>query len=487
MPVVPAKASPPNSTKAQEKPAKPVVKKEKKQPEPPPRTVIYEEVEAVCCVGEDAITVEQAKEMLGWQEEGEYKWGSNYAIMDANGRKIRLLNNITNRPIYNGVLKNLISEILLKHWVFNGEPIILGRTGLVLNGQHTLISIVLAEQERIKQHAHWSDPWPNAITIEKMVVRGVDESDQVVNTMDTCKPRNLADVIYRSHYFKKMGEGERQKASRIADTAIRFVWERTGVDAFPWAPGKTHAAFLDFLGRHERLLRCVKHIMEENKENAIGKFIGPGKATGLMYLMAACKTDGDEYRNLEPAPGEKKVDWEAWDDAIAYWSLFANGSPLVKEVRMALAELAGEEDDSTGTVIEKISILVKGWNAYQQHKEVGAKDVRLKYSTDEDGVKTLTELPVCGGIDLGKLKKSEAFDEEAAVPPMTPEQREAAKKEAEAARKQKAAELAERLKGMREEKAAAKVAAKPKRATRKDVEAAQTEKARKMDEEDGKL
>src|SRR6202012_885566 len=101
----------------------------------------------------------------------------------------------------------LIQEMLNLRWEYNGEPIIIGATGQVLNGQHTLVALILAEQDR-KKDKKWTENWPEEMQVAKDIVFGVSESDKVVDSMDTCIPRSLNDVMWRKDYFRKMKGSE---------------------------------------------------------------------------------------------------------------------------------------------------------------------------------------------------------------------------------------------------------------------------------------
>ncbi len=212
------------------------------------------------CVGSSAITLQKAKDLLGWEEEEGIPYKKDFLLKDFHGTKIRCFNNVTNRPLYKPNLENLKQEILRNRWQLNGEPIIVGKTGLILNGQHSLLSFIAAVQEWTKD----KDKWPLTTeepTLDKLIVFGIDESDAVINTMDTCKPRSLADVIYRSEFFAGTNQAERNKLSKITDYAIKLIWDRTGVsNAFGLR--NTHSESLDFLQRHPKLIDCFKHIFQ---------------------------------------------------------------------------------------------------------------------------------------------------------------------------------------------------------------------------------
>lgn len=378
------------------------------------REVVYPKLEVFKRVGDDPITLEFAKQLLGWQEEpaaseGDEvpeRFGDDYQLEDHQGNKVRLLNNVTNRPIYRGVLDTLEQEILRRKWRLNGEPIIIGNKGSVLNGQHTLISLVLAEQSRDGDQAdHWAEYWQGPCTIEKLIVAGIEESDDVVNTMDTARPRSEADVIYRSEWFRDKPPKERKLAARLAGHAVRLLWQRTGAyqssDAF--SVRRTHLEMADWLNRHLSLLRCVNYIIAEDGEKAISKWITPGYASALMYLMAASGTDGDLYRNSQ-TPGEKgkgKVTFDYWQQAEEFWTLLGAGAAVIQPVRDALADLGtGQSGRAGGTLREKLCVLIKAWHKWRDGEVIGPEDLQLRYVTDSNGIKQLCDWAECGGIDM---------------------------------------------------------------------------------------
>src|SRR5690606_21493596 len=163
----------------------------------PKREVIYPEVELNLCAGEESLTAEQAKALLGWQEESEnIKLRSNEfvpLIKNHLGIKVRLNHNLTNRPLYSGIVDKLMQEILNGNWRFNGEPIIVGNTGMILDGQHTLISLILAAAKWHEKSGQYKDKWKTEPTIDKLIVYGVSEEDSVVNTINTGKERSFYD------------------------------------------------------------------------------------------------------------------------------------------------------------------------------------------------------------------------------------------------------------------------------------------------------
>src|SRR5690606_38664055 len=106
------------------------------------RKLLYKEKFAEFCEGANAITDDRAKDLLGWEIEPKGSdWGDRYLFKDRYGNKVRCHNNIRNRDIDKIKVSELVQEILRGHWVMNCESLIIGVTGIVLNGQHTLIAL----------------------------------------------------------------------------------------------------------------------------------------------------------------------------------------------------------------------------------------------------------------------------------------------------------------------------------------------------------
>ena len=338
----------------------------------------------------------QAKELLGWQEEDTEKFGTNFLFKDSLGRKIRCHNNVTNRPLYLSILGALTQEILRRRWKLNGENRIIGETGLVLNGQHTFISLVLAVQKWKEDPSKYPE-WETEPYIAVSIMFGISEDDEVVNTMDTCKPRSLADVLYRSPFFSDLENKDRKKASRVLDYAVKLVWDRTGVkNAFQIR--RTHAEALDFIARHPKIVECANHIFTENGDcNQIGWYISPGSAAGLLYLMSCSLTESRDYHSDEN-PREELLSWDHWDKACDFWVLLAGKSPEIEAVRTALIKLA---NDDSKNYASQCAIVIKAWNLYLGDQDITAKSLRLHYAPDNDGIKRLAECPTVDGIDVG--------------------------------------------------------------------------------------
>lgn len=413
----------------------------------------YPEIDPRKCLGDNALTCSDMKKLLGWESESDYtarilrenprakeatvKYGTDYLLVDEAGEKVRCRNNNGNRPFTESHARKLAQDILNRNWAdsrngedrtVNGETICISRNGDVVSGQHRGVGFILACQmwaglNPEKDHSeHWKKLWPEEPTLEAILVYGVSDSPEVLRTLDNVRERSLSDVLFTDpDVFGKVKQADRKVLTRMLDHAVRFVWNRTGVkDAYN--PYVTHSTSLGFLARHERLKRCVKHIWEGNQpqkpENGSGtetylpisRYIPPGTAAGLMYLMASGTSSVDAYHKADPRT-EKKLKWDLWDKAEEFWNLLAGTAKEFKDVRFAFVR----EDGTKRTRKERIAVLVKSWLRFADGKSLSEKEVSLApsdFAPNRRGVLELVKNYTVGGIDLGDYRDEEESTEE---------------------------------------------------------------------------
>lgn len=389
------------------KPKKPVAKKVAQSTE---RPVLYERPSIKLHDGfrDPLFTAEEAKLLLGWTEEtpGE-KFGSQYLFIDEYGKKIRCLNNPKNRPFRMSNAKRVKQEILRKRWKLNLESMIIGNTGVCLSCQHRLVGLVLAVQEWEQHKDEWPE-WTEEPNIACLIAFGCDESDDTVNTMDTGEPRTLADVIYRTGYFAKYSDAQREQVSKVLDYAVRCMWERTGAVWDAHSPYRTHAESLAFIERHPRIVECVNHIYVENGGNKkrIAEYFPTGYAAGFLYLMACSEDSPTDYQT---SANESDLEMKRWDDAVAFWVNFAARAKSLAPLFKALGNLSVE--GGGGSRQEKSAIIIKAWRCIIGGLPLTAKALALDYETDSDGIRTLNEIPTFDGIDNPAKPELESDEE----------------------------------------------------------------------------
>lgn len=378
------------------------------------REVQHPKIIATVCADTQVMTADRAKKLLGWQEESEnikFDEDNPHHILDTKGRKIRLTNNLCNRPFTLSNAMAWCQEVLMKRWELNGESIIVGEYGNIISGQHRAVGLIFANQIWEDKQGQYGELWPTAPVMETIIVYGIKETDKVINTVDTGKPRSLAEVIARSEHFSHYKKGDRYKLSKLTDYAVRVLWERTGA-ANAYSPRRTHAESLDFIARHPRMLEAVKHIYEENgNENLVGRYLAPGRSAALMYLMAGALTEREredkqgysdiaESTDASIKPSELQVDFELWEKASEFWVLLAGGDANMLAVRAAISDCITAKDE---VVIRSTAIMVKAWLQFVEGEKITAASLKLDLITKEEE-DYLNETPICGGIDLGKFK-----------------------------------------------------------------------------------
>lgn len=381
-------------------------------------------VEMFTVGGKNPLTADDAKELLGWQEEqegeGTEKFGTDYLLLDHNGKKVRCKNNTANRPYSESTSKVYSQEMLNQRWKgLNSETYGIGKSGQVITGQHRLISLVLAEQMRTSEDEakHWKKVWGDQpVTIDAVICFGVDESDDTVNTVDTGRRRTGADMLYRSHFLKNVEDKHKKAVARILEFGVRTLWHRTGVSANAFAPTLTHSELSGFIETHPKLVDCAIHIHEEDAKKELSKNMPLGLQAGLMYLFSAsasAKDAADKWR-MNTARKEKMLDLSNLPKAEEFFTLIGGNSPEMKEYRTRMAELYDEETGKGATKAEKIALTIKAWNSFIESGKVKFPTPALKYKTDGDSNSILIEHPDCGGVDLGEPKEVEETPEEAA-------------------------------------------------------------------------
>lgn len=399
--------------KGKSKPSKPASGSSKKasQSSNPERPVKYPKLE----VEETQITASLAKELLGWAPAPE---GVRKGVYSFGKKRVFMRHNVGNRPINLSHVRTLQQEILRKNWQFNCENVIVGKTALLVNGQHRLLALILAVEEWDRYPGKWKDYWQTEPVIDSLIVFGASEDDRVINTYDTGRPRTGTDVLYRSPLFADTPTADRKKLARICDFAVKVLWDRTGTKYNAYSPRRTHSELFDFLERHPRLVKCVQHIFQEDgADRGIGKFISPGAAAALMYLMGSSESDATKYRAKQNAGSDRQLDWSMSQKAADFWAEFSAGA---KPLKAAKDEIVSAANHGGRLIDKQCAVIAKAWELFSQGHNATPKKVELVYETDGDGVETLAENPVVGGIDLGRVDRFDMEDDEL-VPEEEPE------------------------------------------------------------------
>jgi hypothetical protein len=422
----------PKSSKKKSAPVQPVAPTPPPSPEPSSQVpwwltgpVIYDRLEIderSTASSKGPITVAWAKTAMGWETEKEYQarmvatkggkpehylFGEAVEREDGTGlqpvhclnlasEKVVCWNNSDNRPLDVDWCNDLSHTVLTGAWVgphtipgetVNGETVRISRYGRIISAQHQLTGLILASEKLAKARQDGVDPpgcpkyptWrkygAEDIFIETIVVKGMSEDPRVLMSVDYVKPRSVADVFYTTRTFSFATPPERKELCRMLAVATDTLWSRTDARGY-----KTHTELVAFLDRHQKLLECVEHLYRENGQaggRRISKLrLSAGQCAALMYIMASGGpgTDGDVYRNEEPAPSERNLDWEYLPKAESFWSQIGafEGFASVREALVLLRESSMEDEGNLGLggrIGEKLAILAKAWKVWRDHPD----------------------------------------------------------------------------------------------------------------------
>lgn len=391
----------------------PPVPKNAKKPVAPAREVKYPNLAVqVCRADRDtALTIDMAKSILGWEEETDtVKFNGDFLFIDHNKHKVRCTNNIKNRPFSLEWAKTISQRILRKRWRgLNGETMVINTYGDTESCQHRLIGFILAEQLRTLSDSQWLPHHPEELTLDCIIVFGVEPDEQTINTIDTGRTRTLSDVLYRSHYFAHLSADQRKVMSRATAHCIERIWKRTGADTNTFTLYPDHSEMIAFLENHPKMLEAVGQCHKLNKNNCLGAKPGPGLgySAALMYLMACSETDGDLYREAE-IQCEKVIEFNRWTEAIEFFKEFAYAiqtRPAESEFKplvTAIGNLSDEDGDGSANINEVLALVVKAWHCFIDKKPITAAALKLRYHTDNNDVCRLLDYPTVGGIDKDK-------------------------------------------------------------------------------------
>lgn len=428
--------------------------------------VVYPEVKFEICNGDKAITMERAKELLGWETESDYVaklkavdanlnedeakkiFAKDKFLTDMLGNNVALRKNTHNRPWGEAVTNAYTQDLLKKHWEFNGETIIIGRFGNVLSGQHRLIAEVFAEQKRTRdkdgENVHWAETWTGPVTMPCCIVYGIDESSKVTRTIDNVKSRTLTDVVCAdTDLFGGVKVTDRKSYARCLEYAVKFLWERVQVgdtSADSWAPKRTHSEALAFVDQHPKLKECVKFIMDEERgaEGRISRYIYPGYAAALMYMQSVVGTDEKKFEDyaIQRPHDEKHLKFPSMKKAKQFWSELAKADSSMMKVILAACPVRGNETDTftgriypsiindkrvsgDGSLSEQLGILIKAWNAYAKDEPLENLELTYAVAVDPETNKNVFELKefptIQNSIDQGKKQRQAKKKEEKPV------------------------------------------------------------------------
>lgn len=246
-------------------------------------------------------------------------------VLNPTLAEVLLDRNPVNRKIKLKRVADLVADITQGNWQLNGEPVIVSRDGLLLDGQHRCQAVIEANTP-----------------IETMLVIGVDKSVQ--DTIDHGVARSPGDDL-SLHGFTN--------AAHLAATA-RMVWQ--------W---RNHGAVI--LGSNRAPTRA--EIIQTARDN-------PGIDAALRAAngkhprrLASAAILGFCYFAFKTVGTDAEVSY--FFDALIDGENLKRGNPMLSARNRLVMDRNGL------TTPLKIELLFRAWNAYAQKKEVASNGYRL--------------------------------------------------------------------------------------------------------------
>lgn len=402
-------SSPKSSTPPPKSKAKPTLP-EKKAPKVP--EVLYPNLEIALFVADKslvpsgvishALDVEAAKALLGWTvPEGEGKF-LDYDFINTKSETIKCSRLTMQRPFKRQKALGYAHEILEGNFQFNGEPILVGNQGALLDGMHRLSALVFAN-ELWEENPTKYFRWTKAPTIDVVVIAGIPEEVKRVNTINTGMSRTTGDSLYAANVFKHSDKKLKKKICNSAGHAISMLWFRTGANVNAFSSKRTHAESLDFLQRHPKLADYLEKTFEWDRADGTHKILSPGYSAAFLYLMAVTATEntkeGEGYHDTV-LPTEALLDFRFEQEALNYWKALYHREDWVQPVTDLCNDLILEGRP----LEEKIAAIILGWRSLLSSHDgyVNPEEVTLEsvgYTVNGEGVRKLSRAVFVGGID----------------------------------------------------------------------------------------
>lgn len=326
-------------------------------------------------VGNESLTSDRVRTILGWQE---VKSKRESHFRDSQGKYVCLKYAHHIRSLDMATVRWLAGDIAKGFQRFNGEGIVVGRSGQVLAGIELAVAFVLASQA-------------TDCRLETLLVKGVEEGDDVYRTLHVARPLNVADVLYRSERLADLGRANRDRCAKALEEAIRLLWDRIGVTG-PW----TVCTATDWLDRHSRLIEAIRYLLDlfAPKQEA-SRWLSLGHAGSLLWLMGCGASQPAAYQG-----DEQSLDWTQWDRAQDFWR-WCSGAQVFADVRRPSESGRGWGEylfaEGEGSEEERASALLCAWSVWRDGETPGSADCTPEY--ESDGERLVLVPATAGGID----------------------------------------------------------------------------------------
>jgi hypothetical protein len=267
-----------------------------------------------------------------------------YVSVDAEQAEEWLQSNANNRGQRKVKIAEFKSDMLAGNWRNIGDPVRFDTGGRLVDGQHRLIALVRANEEREAECLKTGEKY-QPIAVPLLVIRGVAPEDQIV--MDTGTRRTAADqlrIVGRHNYI-------------LLSAAAKWMifWERQALYADNTKKFATHTEIVQFVEEHSDFEEIVSRAARLIK----GIKMPPGYVCTAYYICWRIDPDVADEFFQRLSDGE---DLKRGDPILALRN-------RLEDLRHSRVNLSGEM---------WLSLLLRTWNARREGQSLRAVMVQRR-------------------------------------------------------------------------------------------------------------
>lgn len=227
---------------------------------------------------------------------------------------VKLLDlNTNNRALRRGTVDRIKHDIANGRFMLNGDTIVVGANGELLNGQHRLEAIAAG-----------------GVPVESIIIKGVDPA--AFSTIDNHRPRSLSD------YMKINGISDHSRIAVLVPRAERWDAQQRGRDVASGTKRRGESVYIDFY--------------EDNKERIDGAIRSPQKYPYIVSSITGI------FRYI--------IGFERADECDKYLREVSSGDSTIESNRKVYAAIVREDNNNDSSKSHRVlGILISGWNARQ--------------------------------------------------------------------------------------------------------------------------
>ncbi|WP_020469700.1 hypothetical protein [Zavarzinella formosa] len=258
--------------------------------------------------------------------------------------------NFSSRRLDDSNVNKIIRDIKNNKWVFDGNPIRFDTKGNVIDGQHRLWAVVMANK-----------------SVEMLVLTGLDH--KAVDTIDSGKSRSISDIFHFN--------GHTNNTTLAALCRLAIGYEKADGDMWKWATSgaKVRLTAQELLDKARNNTQAFESTSFVIGLKHVRKMAGPGLAAFVHYILTLETNESWRVDNF----------FNTLNDGT---NLEPTSPVLVLRNKLSMGDSAMTRNNSGDKATAyKIALIFKAWNAYRKDKPVA----RLRFDQGNEAFPTLTK------------------------------------------------------------------------------------------------